>query len=422
MIVVALCALACAAIFLGTLESAFGATLRLPFRLLSEHDDEGRQLQAYLDDPVALYVPSRLLLSGVVVLATMGFASLWGGDTLRALGAVFAATVAFVLICQLVMPWLIARRDPERVLGLMLPSFAIVARLLRPLTDPVTRVATRRERRGAMGLNGDGTGAPRAVGNGAGDDDEAGFVEGEDRRLLRSIVDFGDTLVKEVMTPRPDVVAVSVSATLDDLRTLLREEQYSRIPVYGENLDEIVGIVFIKDLIRLTGAENAETPEPSVAELMRPANLVPETKRVAELLREFQLRQGQMAIVVDEYGGTAGLVTLEDLIEEIVGEIRDEYDTEEAVPIVEEAGHVFLMNGLVDIGDMAARLGVRIEKEGFETVGGYVLARLGRVPSVGESFDLDGVTVEVLEAQERRVIRVRVSRKTTAHGAPASAP
>jgi CBS domain containing-hemolysin-like protein len=143
---------------------------------------------------------------------------------------------------------------------------------------------------------------------------------------------------------------------------------------------------------------------------MRPAYVVPETKPVSDLLREFQHRRVQIAIVVDEYGGTAGLVTLEDLLEEIVGEIRDEYD-EESEPIADLGDGVFAFSGKVDIDELVDRLGVAIAREGFETVGGYLLARLGRVPAVGETFDIDGLRVEVLEAERRRVTKVRVRRR-----------
>ena len=149
-------------------------------------------------------------------------------------------------------------------------------------------------------------------------------------------MDFGDTLVREVMTPRPDMVAIRADATLDELRALFREQEYSRIPVYHENLDNIAGVVFVKDLIRLTDAERGTMRlDQDLRRLVRPATFVPETKRVPEMLKEFQRKQVQIAIVVDEYGGTAGLVTIEDLLEEIVGEIRDEYDVE-TEPIVDE--------------------------------------------------------------------------------------
>ena len=244
--------------------------------------------------------------------------------------------------------------------------------------------------------------------------EQEGLIERDERKLLQSVVDFGDTLVHEVMTPRPDIVAIRADATLAELRAYFREQVYSRIPVYVDSLDNILGFVFIKDLIQLPETEPADR---RVSTLVRPAYVVPETKRVSDLLREFQRQQWQIAIVVDEYGGTAGLVTLEDLLEEIVGEIRDEYDVE-TEPVVDEGQGRYVVSGKADIEALGDRLGVKIEGEGFETVGGYVMARLGRVPAAGEVHTIDDLVVEILDAERRRVHRVRVSKR--AHGGEAA--
>jgi magnesium and cobalt transporter len=239
----------------------------------------------------------------------------------------------------------------------------------------------------------------------AAEQQEEGVIsQQEGRELLQSVVDFTETLVREVMTPRPDIVAVRVDATLQDLRTLFREQQYSRMPVYRESLDNIVGIVFVKDLVALP-----PTAEPPVTTLMRAAYFVPESKRVSELLKEMQRRQAQMAIVVDEYGGTAGLVSVEDLLEEIVGEIRDEYDVESET-VVDEGDGTFVFSGKVNVDEVRDRLGIEVEREGFETVGGYLLSHLGRMPYVGERFEVDGLDVEVLEVERRRITKVRLRR------------
>jgi len=193
------------------------------------------------------------------------------------------------------------------------------------------------------------------------------------------------------------------------LRALFREQEYSRYPVYKENLDNIIGIVRVKDLLQIDDSALDVHP---IAPMIRPATFVPETKRVPALLKEFQRKQVQMAIVVDEYGGTAGLVTIEDLLEEIVGEIRDEYDVE-SEPIVDEGHGRFVFSGKVNIDEVADRLSVQIEREGFETVGGYLLSHLGRVPTVGEKFDLDGLNIEILDAERRRINKVRICRRET---------
>jgi magnesium and cobalt transporter len=175
--------------------------------------------------------------------------------------------------------------------------------------------------------------------------------------------------------------------------------------VYKDSLDNIAGFIFVKDLVTL-GASDDKRP---ITPLLRPAVLIPESKRVPELLKQFQRQQNQIAIVVDEYGGTAGLVTVEDLLEEIVGEIRDEYDVE-SEPIVDEGRGRFLFSGKVDIDEVAQRLNIEIAREGFETVGGYLLSHIGRVPAVGERFEMDGLSVEILDAERRRINKVRMSR------------
>jgi magnesium and cobalt transporter len=200
-------------------------------------------------------------------------------------------------------------------------------------------------------------------------------------------------------------VGIRENATIAELRALFREQEYSRFPVFKESLDNIAGFVFVKDLVALEASDDRKP----ITQFLRPAVVVPESKRVSELLKQFQRQQTQIAIVVDEYGGTAGLVTIEDMLEEIVGEIRDEYDVE-SEPIVEEGAGRFTFHGKVDIDEVKERLDVHIEREGFETVGGFLLTRLGRVPAVGERFAVDGLSVEVLEVERRRIHKVRITR------------
>jgi putative hemolysin len=400
--------LAVCAVYVGTIETAFSALMRLSLRLIAERGGRNDRLGFYLEDPIQLFVPARLMLGLIFSLATVVIAVLTGRTGFQSIGMLLVFVAVFILVFEHVLPMLIMRRNPERVLEFLLPPFDYAARFLHPLTGTLVRLLVEgrrdRERQGTQTVT---AAAEEEAGEAAHAyleaGEEQGLIERDERRLLQSIVDFGDTLVREVMTPRPDIVAIRADATLDELRSLFREQEYSRIPVYKENLDNILGIVFVKDLIQLTGAPG-ETH--AIAGLVRPAAFVPETKRVPEMLKEFQRKQVQMAIVVDEYGGTAGLVTLEDLLEEIVGEIRDEYDVE-TEPVIEEANGSYVFSAKVNIDEVRERLDVEIEADGFETVGGYVLARAGRVPSVGETFELDGLIVEVLEAERRRIHRVR---------------
>jgi CBS domain containing-hemolysin-like protein len=387
--------------FFALVETAFGLLMRLPQRLEAEREADNPALAAYLDDPLKFFVPSRLMRATLLVLMVTLLAQLIergfpGGLVLLAAGVGLAVGVGQLL------PAAIVRRSPERFLDLLLPAFTVVANLAAPFTALmiVWMGAARRDSR-----NGD---ASRGSDQASITPERQETESSDQNRLLRSVVGFAETLVREVMTPRPDIVAIQADATIGDLRRLVQEQEYSRLPVFTDNLDNIVGLVVVKDLIQMP-----EVPEDShsVREMMRPAAFVPETKRVVDLLREFQQGRFQLALVVDEYGGTAGLVTVEDVIEELVGEIRDEYDSE-AEPIVREGEDTFVFSGKVGIGEMAERLGVEIEDGDFETVGGFVLARLGRVPAVGERFEIDGLDVAILEAERRRIHKVRVRRLT----------
>jgi putative hemolysin len=397
--------LACAAVYLGAIEAAFSALMRLSLRLVAERSGRPGHLSAYLDDPVLLFAPVRLLLGLVTAAATALLAMAIGATNFREVALVLVSVGAFIVIVELLLPLAIVARDPERVLDILLPTFNPIARTLGPFSQWTAQMMSAKRATAATTPDEAAEEATEATKAYLTAGEQEGLIEGEERRLLQSIVDFGDSLVREVMTPRPDIVAIPEAATIGDLRALFREQEYSRFPVFRESLDNIAGFMFVKDLVVLNTADDSRP----ITSLLRPAVIVPESKRVPELLKQFQRQQTQIAIVVDEYGGTAGLVTIEDLLEEIVGEIRDEYDVE-SEPVVDEGGGRFVFNGKVDIDEVAQRLGVQIEREGFETVGGFLMTHLGRVPAVGERVDIDGLTVEVLEVDRRRVHKVRIRR------------
>jgi CBS domain containing-hemolysin-like protein len=400
----ALFLIACTTVFLGSVQAAFTALMRLSLRLMAERGGRGDRLGRYLDDPRQLFIPVRILIGLCTVVAGVLIARVSTVNSARSVAAFFVSLVAFVVVCEHLLPMLVARRDPEQVLDVLLPAFDLIAGVMRPMTRILIEMAGGRGEREPPGATDVETTAGAAVVKEE-EGGEGSLSEEEGRELLQSIVDFTETVAREVMTPRPDIIAIHADATLNDLRTLFREEQYSRIPVYRKDLDNIVGIVFVKDLVALPpGAE------PPLTTLMRSAYMVPESKRVSELLKEMQRRQLQMAIVVDEYGGTAGLVTVEDLLEEIVGEIRDEYDVESET-VVDEGDGVFVFSGKVSVDEVMDRLGVEIEREGFETLGGYLLSHLGRMPYVGETFEMDDLAAEVLEVERRRITKVRIRRR-----------
>jgi CBS domain containing-hemolysin-like protein len=235
---------------------------------------------------------------------------------------------------------------------------------------------------------------------------EAEVIEDEERALIESIIEFGDTVAREVMVPRPDMVSVAASFKIADVMEVVILNGYSRLPVYGEGIDDIVGLVYAKDLMR---AERDGRGDLEVRELQRPAQFVPETKRVAELLREMQAEKFHMAIVVDEYGGTAGLVTLEDLIEELVGEIVDEFDVED--PLVEPLpGGDVRVNARMSIDELNDLLHSELPEGDWDTVGGLVYSLLGHVPVEGETVEVDGRTLRAERVQGRRIGRVRITK------------
>jgi CBS domain containing-hemolysin-like protein len=237
---------------------------------------------------------------------------------------------------------------------------------------------------------------------------EEGILEESDRELIHSVVEFGDKIVREAMTARPDMIAVPASTTVEQLTDLLNQKPHSRIPVYDPDLDHIQGIVFAHDVLQVRD-EDARTQ--TVTNLMRPVQFVPEMKKVSHLLREMQREKTQMAIVIDEYGGVSGLVTLEDMLEEIVGDIGDEH--ERPSDMVRESESSYIFAGATDLDVLEEVFHARLHDVEATTVAGLVSEIAGRIPHPGESIEHDGLRFEVLESTDRRVERVRVSRMSS---------
>jgi putative hemolysin len=236
---------------------------------------------------------------------------------------------------------------------------------------------------------------------------EEGLIEEEDRELIQSVVEFGDKVVREVMTPRPNIVAISADATLQQLRQLVITEQYSRIPAFEQNIDQIIGFVHVRDMFEL---EEEERERRTVREVLRSIPFVPETKPVNDLMRQMQQENTHMVIVVDEYGNTAGLATMEDLLEVIIGEIRDEH--EPTSDVIEDGDGGYIVSGNFDLARVADLVDTFRREDDIEstTVGGLLTEWLGRVPRAGESIERDGVRLEALASDELRVEQVRISK------------
>ncbi|MFW5856996.1 MAG: hemolysin family protein [Planctomycetota bacterium] len=240
------------------------------------------------------------------------------------------------------------------------------------------------------------------------DGEHEGVVEEDEREMIVNIFDLKNSDLSDIMTPRTDVCAISIGASVEDAVALALERGFSRIPVYEETRDNIRGIFHVKDALELWGRDS--TAYPPLGDILRPPIFVPETKNVGELLRELQERKTHIAVVLDEYGGTAGVVTIEDVVEEIVGEILDEYDTEEDVLLREVGEGIYDVDARTHVHDMNEALGARLlpEDRDYETIGGFILDQLGHIPAPNENLVWSGVQFTIVSSDERKVGRVRV--------------
>jgi CBS domain containing-hemolysin-like protein len=236
--------------------------------------------------------------------------------------------------------------------------------------------------------------------------EKEGGIENEEKEMIVSVLEFGDRLVREVMVPRIDIVSADVETTTSDALKLFMESGHSRIPVYEETIDNIKGLLYAKDLLSLWGKE----PTKTIGDLLRKATFVPESKQADELLKELRASKVHMAIVVDEYGGTAGLVTFEDLIEEIIGDIQDEYDIHEEAEYIQHGPDNYTVDASISLNDFNNLLDVEFSTEDSDTLGGFLFTQLGRVPEVGERVEHENLTLRIETIDGRRIRKVRVIR------------
>jgi putative hemolysin len=315
-------------------------------------------------------------------------------------------TVVIMVVTTYVIPqflyrrvsgaWLLTFFPAARLLGLVIAPFSAPLSFFQSLLDLGSAERPTHE------TNGSSEHIEALITAGA----EEGILEEGDRLLIQQVVAFGDKTVREVMTPRPNIVAISADRSLEDLRQLVIHEQFSRIPVYENTIDQVIGFVHVRDMFEL---DPDQRKDKTVRDLVRPIRLIPETKLVSELLREMQCDGAHMAIVIDEYGNTAGLATMEDLVEEILGEIHDEHEPDRDVR--QESEHSFIAPGSLDVDRLEELLHFRPEDDTQSTtVGGLAAEWLGHVPRVGESVERDGIRIDVLAGNELRVEQVRVSR------------
>lgn len=242
---------------------------------------------------------------------------------------------------------------------------------------------------------------------------EDGVLEEDEKRMIESILKFDDSDVKSIMTPRTDLMAIPASASLDDAINLAQESGYSRIPVYGKDIDDITGILYVKDLLGSVGRDLTSGMTIAQAGIVREAYFIPESKMVSELFREIREKKNHFAVVLDEYGGTAGIVTAEDIIEEIVGEIEDEYDPGAEEKIVWRSERTADVDARIPIDELNEAMDITLPEESdFESLGGFLAARMGKIPQMGETAHYDNLTFKVTRATKRKLLRVEIAKLT----------
>lgn len=314
---------------------------------------------------------------------------------------------ALVLLVLLAFEFLFERlplRNPEKWALALTP----VARVLDWIISPVSATLIR--------LQGTDDLSPRQLGSVSEDElktwvevgQPEGGLEADERRMIYSIFQFGDTLCREIMVPRIDVLALEVKTPLSQAINLLVESGHSRVPVYDDSIDNVIGLLYAKDLLKF---QTSQEEKPSLRKYLRPAYYVPETKMVDDLLAEMQAKGVHIAIVVDEYGGMAGLVTLEDIVEEIVGEIRDEYDQKEEVLVQKITEDEFVFKARVSLDDFNDALGTEVSSEQTDTLGGLLYGKLGRVPLEGDTMQVEDWLLTIEEVRGRRIGKIRAERQ-----------
>jgi CBS domain containing-hemolysin-like protein len=355
----------------------------------------------------ALSAMIQILLVVVAVLITSISLSLFPDPRLVLVG-LFAGLILAGIFRQLI-PLFISTRNPEGTLLFLLPVVRPFFPIMTFIADPFQRLFDRSRRKDQVTETGDEEEEDDDSGNLQAliDVGEAeGILEEEEGELIHSIIEFGDTRVSEVMTPRPDIVAIPENATVREARDIILDSKYSRLPVYREQIDNVEGMIYVRDLLQCW-ADGRE--DECIKSLVRSVYFIPETKPVADLLEEMQKAHAQLAMVIDEYGGVCGLVTVEDILEEIVGEIEDEDILgEELEDIIEGPDGSYEVLGSTEIGKIERLFDMEIEDDDFTTIAGLVINESGRVPDVGERLLIRGLEVEVFEADERRILRLRV--------------
>lgn len=402
-----LCALASAA------ETSFTSVNRIKLKnLVEEGDEQAIKIERLLAD-ANVFLSTILIVNSVAVVVASSMATVL---TLRFFSASFGelissvVTSVFVLVFCEIAPKTAALQNPLRGARFFIGSVSAAAWLLRPLvwvlsniTSALVRLLGGRIKHRGPFITEDELRLLVTV------SEEEGVLEEEETEMIRSIFEFADTTVREVMIPRIDMVTLSSAMTVNEAVDLAIQGGFSRIPVYEDEVgvDEILGILYVKDMFRQLREQHGGLP---IRELVRPAYFVPETKKLDDLLREIRQTRTHMAMVIDEYGSVAGLVTIEDLMEEIVGDIQDEYDHEELL-YERLSDNEYIFNAKVSIDDFNELMHMHLDDSDYETLGGFVYAQLDKIPGAGDTISFEGLTFTVLATRGRRILKIRVERK-----------
>jgi CBS domain containing-hemolysin-like protein len=410
-----------AMLFLATIDLAFAHISDVGLRRLSADAEDGQNTSSavFLREIIENRPRFRFALSSAIQVLLIAFAVVITLISTRITesraGMVFTALllgIAFTVLFRQIVPRFFIRKEPEKTLMFLLPVVKPIYRIASVVSAPFMPPPKSRDiHRTEI------TTAPDAGDEDEDDNDEdfqalmdvgeaEGIIDEEERELIESMVEFSDTRAGEIMTPRTEICSIPIDATVREARDLMVEEKYSRLPVYRATIDNIEGLIYVRDLLQ-AWAEGRENE--SIQTLLRDPYFVPETKSASELLKGMQSAHVQIAIVIDEYGGVAGIVTVEDILEEIVGEIEDEdIEEEEIIEIIEGQDGYFDVLGSTEIGKIERLFDMEIEDDDFTTIAGLITTDAGYVPKIGETLTFRGLEVSILRADEKRISLVRL--------------
>jgi putative hemolysin len=410
-------------IFLATIDTGFARMSDVSLRRLASDAEEDRKTSSarLLREILENRPRFRLVLSSAIQILLIGFTvvltlliKLFTETDLKLLAAALIIARALTVLLRQVLPRILINSNTEKKLLFLLPVVRPLYSIAKVIV-PLNATSSVKEKQKL-----DITLAPDTSDDREDEADDfqalmevgeaEGIIEESEREMIETMVELGETRAGEIMTPRTEICALPVTGTIRDARELINDQKYSRIPVYRDSIDNIEGILYVRDLLQ-TLSEGSELR--SVSEILRDAYFVPETKPADELLRAMQQNHVQIAIVIDEYGGVAGVVTVEDILEEIVGEIEDEdIEDEEIIEIVEgESGGYYDVLGSTDIDKIERLFDINFDDDDFTTVAGFVTSEAGCVPPVGEKLGLRGLEVEVLRGDEKRLNLLRIRRQ-----------